>query len=106
MELVRFDHRPFEALRATFRWRIPAVYNIGVDVCDKWASDPGRLALLDVTVGEAIPYTFDAWWNDEETWRGEPLGECAAGPGRWAGGSSGDRAAAATRGAPGPYRRL
>src|SRR2546430_11857565 len=58
MELVRFDHRPFDALRAAFRWRIPAVYNIGVDVCDKWASDPGRLALLDVTAGEGIPYTF------------------------------------------------
>jgi len=58
MELVRFDHRPFDELYAAFRWRIPAVYNIGVDVCDKWASDAGRLALLDVTAGEGTPYTF------------------------------------------------
>jgi acetyl-CoA synthetase len=32
-----------------FRWNIPARYNIGVDVCDKWAAlDPGRLAILHV----------------------------------------------------------
>ncbi|MGH6726016.1 MAG: AMP-binding protein, partial [Pseudolabrys sp.] len=32
-----------------FRWDIPARYNIGVDVCDRWAaSEPDRLALLHV----------------------------------------------------------
>ncbi|NYZ16413.1 AMP-binding protein [Azospirillum sp. RWY-5-1] len=30
-----------------FRWDIPAHYNIGVDVCDRWAeADPGRTALV------------------------------------------------------------
>ena len=30
-----------------FRWDIPACYNIGVDVCDRWAAvEPGRLAIL------------------------------------------------------------
>jgi acetyl-CoA synthetase len=57
-ELVRFDRRPFEELGATFRWRIPAVYNIGVDVCDKWARQAGRVALLDVTTGDGVAYTF------------------------------------------------
>jgi acetyl-CoA synthetase len=32
-----------------FRWDVPARYNIGVDVCDRWAqSEPDRLAILHV----------------------------------------------------------
>jgi len=58
MELVRLDHRPFDALRATFRWRIPDVFNIGVDVCDKWAREAGRVALLDVSAEGGATHTF------------------------------------------------
>ena len=37
----------YEALRAAFRWQVPARYNIGVDACDKWAErEPERLALI------------------------------------------------------------
>ena len=36
----------YEELRARFRWAVPARYNIGVDVCDKWAGEPDRLALV------------------------------------------------------------
>ena len=36
----------YEALRRQFRWEIPAFYNIGVDLCDKWATDISRLALI------------------------------------------------------------
>jgi len=36
----------YEALYRDFRWRVPARYNIGVDVCDKWADGPERLALI------------------------------------------------------------
>jgi acetyl-CoA synthetase len=39
----------YDSLVARFRWRIPARYNIGVDVCDRWAAaEPGRAAILDV----------------------------------------------------------
>jgi acetyl-CoA synthetase len=32
-----------------FRWNVPARYNIGVDVCDRWAAlEPGRLAILHI----------------------------------------------------------
>ncbi|MGD9236006.1 MAG: AMP-binding protein [Desulfobacterales bacterium] len=31
-----------------FNWEIPQNYNIGVDVCDKWADDKTRLALIYV----------------------------------------------------------
>ncbi len=41
--------RDYDQLYRQFRWEIPARYNIGVDVCDKWAAlDPGRLAILHV----------------------------------------------------------
>lgn len=57
MELVHFDRRPFDELYTSFHWRIPDVYNIGVDVCDKWAHDGDRVALIDTTAGE-VRYTF------------------------------------------------
>ena len=43
-----------------FRWEVPQQYNIGVDVCDKWAdSQPDRLALLhQARKGEVTMYTF------------------------------------------------
>jgi acetyl-CoA synthetase len=37
----------YEELVRQFRWQVPARYNIGVDVCDRWAAqEPDRLALL------------------------------------------------------------
>ncbi len=36
----------YQDLRARFRWQVPARYNIGVDVCDKWAGEPDRTALI------------------------------------------------------------
>jgi acetyl-CoA synthetase len=42
-----FDN--FDALYREFRWDIPARYNIGVDICDRWAAqEPDRLAILHV----------------------------------------------------------
>ncbi len=41
------DVRDYDQLYRQFRWNIPARYNIGVDICDRWAArDPGRLAIL------------------------------------------------------------
>jgi acetyl-CoA synthetase len=41
--------RDYDALYAEFRWPKLAHYNIGVDVCDRWAAaDPARLAILNV----------------------------------------------------------
>lgn len=37
----------YETVRDQFVWRVPDRYNIGVDVCDKWAAtEPERLALI------------------------------------------------------------
>ena len=41
--------KDYATLYRDFRWSIPARYNIGVDVCDRWAArEPGRLAILHV----------------------------------------------------------
>jgi acetyl-CoA synthetase len=38
----------YDTLYRQFRWPTPATYNIGVEVCDRWADlDPGRTALID-----------------------------------------------------------
>jgi acetyl-CoA synthetase len=50
----------YEALTANFAWQIPERYNIGVDVCDKWADGSGRLALIyEQRDGSATRYSFD-----------------------------------------------
>jgi acetyl-CoA synthetase len=42
-----------------FRWEIPEFYNIGVDICDRWADRPGRLALIyENESGRVEEYTF------------------------------------------------
>ncbi|HEV2557848.1 MAG TPA: acyl-CoA synthetase [Microvirga sp.] len=50
----------YASLVAGFRWRIPARYNIGVDVCERWAAvEPGRPAILDVTAdGQVTAVTY------------------------------------------------
>src|SRR6202140_2792854 len=39
----------YDDIYRQFRWQVPARYNIGVDVCDRWAAqEPGRLAILHI----------------------------------------------------------
>ncbi|MBP0599889.1 acyl-CoA synthetase [Herbaspirillum sp. LeCh32-8] len=50
----------YEAIASAFRWNIPEHYNIGVDVCDKWAvREPDRLALIHIERDGAVrEYSF------------------------------------------------
>jgi acetyl-CoA synthetase len=49
----------YETLRSRFNWAVPDFYNIGVDICDKWSGDPGRLALIhEKRDGSTSRYTF------------------------------------------------
>jgi len=61
--LPRLD--TYDDVYRQFRWNIPARYNIGVDVCDRWAAkEPDRLALLHVHADgreDAITY---GWLRD------------------------------------------
>lgn len=54
------DLRDFDALTRTFRWAVPDRYNIGTDVCTRWAlADPGRIAILwKKPDGRVEPVTF------------------------------------------------
>ena len=47
-------------LQRRFRWRIPEHYNIGVDVCDKWAARaPDREALIHLRADGGVErYSF------------------------------------------------
>ena len=38
--------RTYQQVYDTFRWDLPEFYNIGIDICDKWANKGGRLALI------------------------------------------------------------
>lgn len=56
----------YDELYAKFRWQIPADYNIGVDVCDKWAAqEPNRTAIVNVRAdGHADTITF-GWLKEQ-----------------------------------------
>jgi acetyl-CoA synthetase len=47
--------RDYDALCRSFRWQVPARYNIGVDVCDCWAArEPGRTAIFNLGADGAV----------------------------------------------------
>jgi len=51
--------RTYEEVYRNFKWKIPQYYNIGVDVCDKWAHDKQRIALIySDPQGNRQQYTF------------------------------------------------
>jgi acetyl-CoA synthetase len=52
--------RDYNRLIREFRWQIPARYNIGVDVCDRWAARvPDQAAILEVNArGDVTPLTY------------------------------------------------
>jgi len=54
------DARTYDALCRDFRWKVPARYNIGVDVCTRWAmADPDRVAIIwQRPDGRMEPVTF------------------------------------------------
>ena len=39
----------FDGVYRDFAWDIPEIYNVGYDVCDRWAEkEPGRVAIIDL----------------------------------------------------------
>ena len=49
----------YEEVYDTFQWQIPQFYNIGIDICDKWARQRDRLALIyEDEKGRVEKYTF------------------------------------------------
>jgi len=51
--------KTYDEVYNSFRWEIPDFYNIGVDICDKWAHQRYRLALIyENEKGQEEQYTF------------------------------------------------
>ncbi|MFA7291362.1 MAG: AMP-binding protein [Rhodocyclaceae bacterium] len=49
----------YAAIRDGFRWEVPERYNIGVDICGRWASDRSRFALYyEDEAGNTSAWTF------------------------------------------------
>ncbi|HMK37566.1 MAG TPA: acyl-CoA synthetase [Desulfomonilaceae bacterium] len=51
--------KTYEQVYEAFRWEVPEFYNIGVDVCDKWAHEEHRVALIyEKQRGQVETYSF------------------------------------------------
>jgi len=51
--------KTYEDVYNSFQWQIPEFYNIGIDICDKWADQGNRLALIyEEENGRVARYTF------------------------------------------------
>jgi acetyl-CoA synthetase len=51
--------KTYPEVYGSFQWKVPTYYNIGVDVCDKWAGERYRLALIyEDEKGTVSQYTF------------------------------------------------
>jgi acetyl-CoA synthetase len=51
--------KTYKQVYHTFQWEIPEFYNIGVDICDKWAPQRDRLALIyENENGRVEKYSF------------------------------------------------
>ncbi len=49
----------YEQVYQAFKWRVPGTYNIAQDICDKWADQPDRVALIyEDAKAEVRRYTF------------------------------------------------
>ena len=57
--------KDYDSLRRQFQWRVPSRYNIGVDICDRWAEkEPDRLAIPRARPdGRDVPITY-GWLRD------------------------------------------
>ena len=55
----------YDTIYRTFRWRVPAEFNIGVEVCDRWADrEPDKLAIVEVgTDGKPQEISY-GWLRD------------------------------------------
>ncbi|MGP0092047.1 MAG: acyl-CoA synthetase [Xanthobacteraceae bacterium] len=59
------DADDYDDLCRRFRWRIPERYNIGVDVCDRWAqADARRLAILHARSDGTCDEISYGWLRD------------------------------------------
>ena len=57
--------RSYQEIVREFRWSIPARFNIGVEVCDRWADrDPGKLAIIAARADGRTEEVSYGWLRD------------------------------------------
>jgi acetyl-CoA synthetase len=57
--------RDYDDIYRSFRWDIPAQFNIGVEVCDRWAArDPRKLAIVAVRPDGGVYEVSYGWLRD------------------------------------------
>ena len=62
---------PNEEVCKNFRWELPAEFNIAEAVCDRWAGDPAKVALIfervdgtvDITTYRQLQRSANQWAN-------------------------------------------
>ena len=58
-ERVLPEGRTYEEICARFKWSVPATFNIAVDICDRHADDPSRVAMIyEDETGRVSEHTF------------------------------------------------
>ena len=51
--------KTYDQVYRSFQWAVPDFYNIGVDICDKWACETDRTALIyEDNKGQVTKYSF------------------------------------------------
>jgi acetyl-CoA synthetase len=48
----------YDAIYSSFKWNIPARYNIATDVCDRHAGDEGKIALIGEDAATGAPWSM------------------------------------------------
>src|SRR6201988_2599718 len=67
--------RDYDQLYAEFRWPQLARYNMGIDVCDKWAeADPSRLAILNIRADGKTEDVSFGWLGEKSNRLANTLG--------------------------------
>jgi acetyl-CoA synthetase len=57
--------RSYEEIVRNFRWQVPPEFNIGVEVCDRWAGrDPDRLAIVAVRADGQVDHISYGWLRE------------------------------------------
>jgi acetyl-CoA synthetase len=57
--------RNYDELYRSFRWQVPAQFNIGVEVCDRWAArDPDKLAIVAAAASGRAQQVSYGWLRE------------------------------------------
>jgi acetyl-CoA synthetase len=57
--------RSYDELIRGFQWQVPAQFNIGLEVCDRWAErDPGKLAIVATDADGQARHVSYGWLRD------------------------------------------